>query len=166
MADTFKILCETSFHRIFQPYLRAISSSVYRIQSRNRRANSTDSGVATLLVVEDDHETRVSLRTALESEGYRVLSAGNGNQALELLRANELPSLIVMDLIMPGMDGNELTQHLMSHPSWRLIPVVVLSAYLERAIRGHAKAMLAKPVDLRNLLFTVNAHLPGRLRKP
>jgi PAS domain S-box-containing protein len=79
------------------------------------------------LVVEDDPATRDLLRRTLEKDGWRVAEACNGRVALEYL-AQDPPTLIVLDLMMPEMDGFELLAELRQHPQWRAIPVVVVTA--------------------------------------
>ncbi len=80
-----------------------------------------------LLVVEDDEAAREALRRILEGEGLEVRSACDGTEALECLRA-ERPGLILLDLMMPGMDGFQLLEELRSQEAWQKIPVVVLTA--------------------------------------
>lgn len=105
-----------------------------------------------ILVVEDDDDIRDSLKELLEEEGYRVDTAANGQQALVKLQEQELPQLILLDLMMPVMDGFELLERLRnaSGPS-----TVVLSASREAdRVRNHplVKATLGKPVEVDVLL--------------
>src|SRR5205823_6671445 len=81
----------------------------------------------TALVVEDDPPTRELLRHVLEADGWTVREAGNGREALQVIGEGP-PSLILMDLMMPEMDGFELIKELRQHPKWGTIPVVVLTA--------------------------------------
>jgi CheY-like chemotaxis protein len=81
----------------------------------------------TALVVEDETVTREMLRRLLEADGWTVREAANGREALECIAAGS-PSLILLDLLMPEMDGFELIKELREHPEWRSIPVVVLTA--------------------------------------
>ena len=80
-----------------------------------------------ILVVEDDPDARERVRRVLERDGWEVVEAGNGLQALALL-AELRPQLIVLDLMMPEMDGFELAARLRSDERWRALPVLVLSA--------------------------------------
>jgi GAF domain-containing protein/DNA-binding response OmpR family regulator/anti-sigma regulatory factor (Ser/Thr protein kinase) len=101
-----------------------------------------------VLVVDDDAEVRQLLRRMLESEGFAVVEAENGRVALERLRG-EPPSLILLDLMMPEMDGFEFVAELRRHESWRAIPVVVITARdLSREDRerlnGHVEKILQK----------------------
>ena len=79
------------------------------------------------LVVEDDPDTRVWLRRMLRDEGWTVLEAANGREALARL-ANVAPDVMLLDLIMPEMDGFELLEELRHHEVWRRLPVVVVTA--------------------------------------
>jgi CheY-like chemotaxis protein len=85
-------------------------------------------GQCPVLVVEDDDAVRHTLRAVLEKHGWRVVEASNGAQALEILAHTELPELILLDLIMPEMDGFEFTSQLRSHEAWRSIPIIVITA--------------------------------------
>jgi GAF domain-containing protein/DNA-binding response OmpR family regulator len=101
-----------------------------------------------VLVVDDDAEVRQLLRRMLESEGFAVVEAENGRVALERLRG-ESPSLILLDLMMPEMDGFEFVAELRRHEGWRAIPVVVITARdLSRddreRLNGHVEKILQK----------------------
>jgi PAS domain S-box-containing protein len=93
------------------------------VVSRFRR--SSDAG--TVLLVDDDVDSRGALSVALAGEGWRVLEAGNGRVALETLRGEHV-SLIFLDLFMPEMDGFEFVERLRRNEKWCSIPVVVVTA--------------------------------------
>jgi len=80
-----------------------------------------------VMVVEDDIITRENMAEMLKLEGWRVFKAENGRVALEHLE-DKKPSLIILDLMMPEMDGFEFVTHLRQNEKWRSIPVVVLTA--------------------------------------
>jgi CheY-like chemotaxis protein/anti-sigma regulatory factor (Ser/Thr protein kinase) len=80
-----------------------------------------------VMIVEDDTVTRELMANMLKSEGWRVFKAENGKVALEHLE-DKKPALILLDLLMPEMDGFEMIKHLRHNPKWRSIPVVVLTA--------------------------------------
>ncbi|MCU0291106.1 MAG: response regulator [Thermoanaerobaculaceae bacterium] len=80
-----------------------------------------------VLVVDDDPETRAALRGVLEAEGWSVCEAGNGRDALERV-ASRPPAVILLDLVMPEMDGFAFSAELRRRPGWRSIPIVVLTA--------------------------------------
>ena len=91
------------------------------------RRHCRDREACTALIVEDDPATREAVRRALEHDGWTVTEAENGQAALQQLAAG-LPGVILLDLMMPVMDGFELVAELRTHPDWRAIPVVVMTA--------------------------------------
>jgi CheY-like chemotaxis protein len=114
------------------------------------------SGERLVLVVDDDPDILQTLALCLSTEGYRVLMAANGKDALEVL-SREQPNAILLDLMMPVMDGWQFVAEL-DQRGWRKAPLLVLSA--DRAVQGHAQrlhadAHLAKPFDLDELLVKV-----------
>jgi CheY-like chemotaxis protein len=101
-----------------------------------------------ILVVDDDPTLRELLRRTLEREGYAVLEADDGHAALARI-AERLPGLILLDLMMPHMNGFELLTELRVRPEWRGIPVVVvtakdLTAEERQRLNGHVEKILAK----------------------
>jgi CheY-like chemotaxis protein len=107
----------------------------------------------TILVVEDDGITRGAMKWVLEWEGYRVRCAANGQEALDLLRDGEKPSLILLDLMMPVLDGRQFRERQKQDPSLADIPVVVISgadgAFPDAA--GHVR----KPFEPHEMLSAV-----------
>ena len=107
----------------------------------------------TILVVEDDHDIRVGVRTLLEDEGFRVLTVTDGRSALDLLeRASEPPRLILLDLMLPVMDGWRFAELLRKRPRLARIPIVIMSAYEEPPPPDGIVGFLKKPVDAEALL--------------
>jgi CheY-like chemotaxis protein len=114
-----------------------------------------------VLLVEDDDDIRETLAEILLSEGYGVQAARNGREALEVLRREPLPGVILLDLRMPVMDGFEFRSHQLRDARLRRVPVLVLTAAndprdesaetSDMATCGH----LRKPIDLETLLATV-----------
>jgi two-component system, chemotaxis family, chemotaxis protein CheY len=105
-----------------------------------------------VLVVEDDHDVRVSIRLTLEAEGYSVDSATDGRRALEFLEQSaQPPDLILLDLMMPGMNGWDFASRLRAKSRWCSIPVIVISAFDELPPPGIV-AFLRKPLKLDALL--------------
>ncbi len=99
------------------------------------------------LVVEDDPSTRQLMRDLLESEGRRVLEAENGRVALEHMQT-ERPALILLDLMMPEMDGFEFLDELYQHDDWRSIPVIVVTAMeLSDAEREHLSGKVERIIQ-------------------
>jgi CheY-like chemotaxis protein len=119
-----------------------------------------DTPLKSILVVEDDHDTRVSIRQQLESEGYFVFSAADGKQGIEILKRIKPPCLVLLDLIMPIMDGEQFIQTIESDPVLHLIPVVLVTAFPDRAKPLIAKALVQKPLDLKQLLEVVQKYCP------
>ena len=120
----------------------------------------TDPGCSrTVLVVEDDVDTRTALVEVLQDGNYRLLTAENGKVALDELRAARCPPcVILLDVMMPVMDGNQFRQEQQKDPALEKIPVVVLSAHADAvasATQMGAAGFLKKPVDLGDLLRTV-----------
>lgn len=112
---------------------------------------------ATVLVVEDDPDALEALGDLLESHGYSVLTARHGAEALDLLGRSALPRLIVLDLLMPTMDGWEFRRRQKNDPRIAHIPVVVVSAS-SAAKPIEADTILRKPVDIDRLLETIARH--------
>jgi CheY-like chemotaxis protein len=114
-----------------------------------------------VLVVEDDPDIRATLCEALEDNGYSAVGAANGAEALEYLRGGaEPPCLILLDLMMPVMDGQTFRTEQRADPQLANIPVVVISAYrdVERQANDLAAGFLQKPVRLETLLETARKH--------
>jgi len=121
-------------------------------------------GERLVLVVDDDPDILQTLGLCLTTEGYRVLMAANGKEALDLLE-NERPSVILLDLMMPVMDGWQFVAEL-EHRGRRDVPLLILSA--DRSVQGHAEQLranghLAKPFDLDELLGKVQQLSTGPL---
>lgn len=110
----------------------------------------------TVFVVEDDIDTRDMLGRFLELEGFNVELAANGQQALDRLDAGVQPCVILLDLMMPVMDGWQFRREQARREQFARIPVIVVSAAgRERMAEVQASAYLSKPVDLEQLLERV-----------
>lgn len=111
-----------------------------------------------ILLVEDDFSIRETIAEVLEDEGFRVTCAANGAEALARLAAGDAPALILLDLMMPVMDGSEFRRLQRDDPRLADIPVVVLSAGHaadQRAASLGADGFLQKPFEVDSLLETV-----------
>ena len=126
-----------------------------RYDNEMDRASSPDtSACRKVYVVEDDTELRHTIGEALEAQGYAVVSAANGTEALEALRRDDArPCLILLDLMMPVMDGYEFRKEQRADPALAGIPVVVISAHARNGF--DADMFLPKPVALRRLLAVI-----------
>jgi signal transduction histidine kinase len=114
--------------------------------------------LASVLVIDDDVDVREALVELLVDRGYSVLTASNGLEALNLLASlAEPPSSIVLDLMMPLLDGYGVLEALQKNPKLTHIPVTVVSAAhgVERARLSHASAVLSKPIEVERLLRTL-----------
>lgn len=115
-----------------------------------------------MFVVEDDPDTREMLCRFLEIQGYHVESASNGKLALERLNAGAPASVILLDLMMPVMDGWQFRREQITTTGIAHIPVIVVSAAgRERLEQIDADAILSKPVDLDELLARVTQYCQG-----
>jgi DNA-binding response OmpR family regulator len=108
-----------------------------------------------ILIVEDHADTRASLYQLLTREGFSVLTADNGQQALDLLDGGIRPALILIDLMLPKVSGFDLITHLRTDPELRVIPTVVITAMPKDEVRVIADVVLHKPLDFEPLVATV-----------
>jgi CheY-like chemotaxis protein len=111
-----------------------------------------------VLVVDDEELIREVLRLALESCGYSVALAADGKEALEILAKDIRPCLMLVDLMMPVMDGWALMEILENNSQLSGIPVVVITAFSERAHSIKNKEILYKPVELDTLFSVVGRY--------
>ncbi len=118
-----------------------------------------------ILIIEDDRETRDSMKCLLEAAGYRVRVAAGVDEALDALRGGMQPCLILLDLMMPGKTGFQFRYEQMQNPCWAGIPLVVYSGHhdiIANAAQLGAAAYFQKPVDIDALLNVVETYC----RKP
>jgi two-component system, chemotaxis family, chemotaxis protein CheY len=114
-----------------------------------------------ILVVEDDEGIRDSVAECLECEGYAVVPAANGAEALAGLRAGARPDVVLVDLVMPVMDGAELIEEIRAEPSLRDLRIVLMTAATRLNGLPPADDYLEKPFQLEELLTTVARHCRG-----
>jgi signal transduction histidine kinase/HAMP domain-containing protein/CheY-like chemotaxis protein len=122
---------------------------------------------ATVLVVDDDVRNVFALTSALELQGMQVLYADNGGDGIALLCQRPDIDLVLMDVMMPGMDGNEATERIRRMPAYVDLPVVFLTAQAmpsdrERSLAAGASEYVTKPVDLDRLLAVMRSWLAPR----
>ncbi|MEW6057727.1 MAG: response regulator [Bdellovibrionota bacterium] len=113
----------------------------------------------TIMVVEDDTDIRQSLASVVEAEGLRVLCAENGRAALNLLNSfSVLPQLILLDIMMPVMDGWQFLRERNHHPALLGVPVYVMSAIRDARLQEPAEGFLRKPIELDDLIGLIEKH--------
>jgi len=114
-----------------------------------------------VLIVEDDVDVREALSMMIESAGYRVAADGDGHEALDRLRAGARPRLILLDLMMPRMDGWQFHAEFVRDPALAAIPVVILSGDGDAPRKAAAMQVaghLRKPVELDRLIQVVGSY--------
>jgi DNA-binding response OmpR family regulator len=119
-----------------------------------------------VMVVDDDPNALDIVRTFLESKGYRVTTAKDGNEALAQLDEVK-PAIVLLDVMMPGMDGWEVARIIKNHPSFASTRVVMLTARSDFAdkhegLRAGADDYIVKPIQLRELGERVERNLKAR----
>lgn len=122
-----------------------------------------ESGTATVLVIEDNAEVRKILRVMLGHAGYSVLEADNGQAGLDLLTETDV-DLILLDVMMPGIDGFDVLKQLRRDFSMVQLPVIMVTALTEqehvlKALNLGANDYITKPVDFRITLARINSHI-------
>jgi two-component system, chemotaxis family, chemotaxis protein CheY len=114
-----------------------------------------------IMIVEDDADNASALREVLEEEGYQVTRACDGADALKKLSGGPAPGLILLDYMMPEMDGSQLARAVKADKRFAEIPLVMLTANgraASRALGDTITQCLAKPVELNTLLDTVRKY--------
>lgn len=117
-----------------------------------------DARMVTILVAEDHLDSRDALRALLEAFGYRVLEAVNGREAVDIALRRR-PDLILMDIMMPELDGFEATRELRRHAATHATPIIAVTAMEGAhllAIQAGANDYVKKPVDIRRLVAKVH----------
>jgi CheY-like chemotaxis protein len=116
-----------------------------------------------VLIVDDDMITQNMLKTTLGNAGYNYLVASNGREALELA-AGKLPGVIILDIMMPDMDGGEVAEILKKNPRTKEIPIIFLSSLISKqeektGAKKDIVSFLAKPYNREMLLNEVRRYL-------
>ena len=125
---------------------------------------NTASGAKTILIVEDEFDNREIMRTVVEDLlGYTAVSVSDGASALNAI-SECLPDLILMDLMMPVLDGFEAIKRIKSRPETALIPVLAVSALSrptdrERALASGAEDYVCKPFDIEQLTSLIERYV-------
>jgi CheY-like chemotaxis protein len=119
------------------------------------------------MVVEDEPENRLFIGLMLRTEGYEVVEAEDGPTALDMLGSSPLPEMILLDVMMPGLNGWQVFERLRQDSRWKSIPVVMLTALaqradVERAVQLGVDGYLTKPFEPADLIHTIEETLNRR----
>lgn len=144
-----------------------IPGKVYAISGKSEKNNSTLEKVLkgkSVLLVDDDMRNIFALSSALENFDLKIEIAGNGREAIEKLEANQAINIVLMDLMMPEMDGYEAIRAIRSQSRFNRLPVIALTAKAmkndrEKCIEAGANDYIAKPLDLDKLLSMMRVWL-------
>ena len=109
-----------------------------------------------ILVVEDDGDTRRLLASVLGKAGYAIVTAEDGQQAIDLLASGIRPRLLIVDLILPKVTGEDVVRFAHEDPTLRHAPVMVISGVPRAQIQVIADAIISKPFQLAEIIATVN----------
>ena len=108
-----------------------------------------------IMVVDGDPDILITIRNIFEREGYEVFTVDSGKKCYELFKNNEIPDLILLDIMMPGMSGWMLFDRLKENPSWKNIPVVFLTvrtdSFAKKAGNSLCEDYIEKPFDIEDL---------------
>ncbi len=145
---------------------RVVSDLPPAKQRMLERLHSSDEDLVgqTVLLVDDDARNIFALSSVLERRGMRVLTATTGNEAIALIESVPSVAIVLMDIMMPGMDGYETMQVIRSNPRFRRLPIVALTAKAmkgdrEKCLEAGASDYLAKPVNTEQLLSALRMWL-------
>jgi CheY-like chemotaxis protein len=136
---------------------------------RARQSSATAGILSTrqVMVVEDDDDIRETVAAILIDEKYAVTAYRNGHLAFDALQGGERPGLILLDLMMPVMDGWEFRKIQLADPALASIPVVLVTAAgMERVRRDQFTEVLRKPLKLEQILNTVARFFPAPAADP
>ncbi len=121
-----------------------------------------NSSQAKIMVVEDSADVRLLFKMALETEGYDVVTASNAQEALTILEGKSLPKLILVDLSLPQMSGEDFVKHLQGIAKFSNMKIILVSGWDDIAKRAQmigVAGYIRKPVDIWVLLREVRKHL-------
>jgi CheY-like chemotaxis protein len=158
-----RLLDETSLH-LHRPEAR-LPADKRRMLERLRNTDAVFKGKKVLLV-DDDVRNVFALASMLESRGMEILFAENGKDGIQTLRENPDVDLVLMDIMMPEMDGHEATRQIRGMAEFRQLPIVALTAKAmkgdrEKSLAAGASDYIAKPVDSDRLLSLMQVWLHG-----
>ncbi len=118
----------------------------------------------TILIVEDDARNIFALSAVLKAKKFHCIAAGGGKEALSLLENGPHISVVLLDMMMPDIDGYELLKMIRGNPAFADIPVIAVTAQAmvgdrEKCLAAGADAYISKPVDVDALLVLLQQHL-------
>jgi CheY-like chemotaxis protein len=125
---------------------------------RRRMSNDGGETCSGILIVDDDPDIRDSLKEVLEDEGYEVNGVANGREALDYLRRAPRPCVILLDLMMPVMDGWQFRKEQKQDPAIANIPLIVITATGKRPVLIDADELVMKPLDLGRLFEAIERY--------
>ena len=114
-----------------------------------------------ILIVEDDIDILESLEALLSAEGYNTLSTLKGEETYKLIKSHK-PDLLIVDLLLSGRDGAQITSDLRNNPSTKNLPIIIISAHptaKEKAVNAGANDFIAKPFDTDQFLEVIERNL-------
>jgi CheY-like chemotaxis protein len=146
-------------HRVVSDLPDAKRQMLERLHGSNQAL-----GGRRVLVVDDDARNIFALTTVLENHEMEVISATNGRQAIELIQQTPDLSVVLMDIMMPEMDGYETMREIRRHPEFRRLPILALTAKAmkgdrEKCLDAGASDYIAKPVNTEQLLSLLRVWL-------
>lgn len=122
-----------------------------------RKGHDVNASMQSILIVDDEQPIIDLLRDVLEEEGYTVVTARNGNEAMDVVQQQRI-DLVLTDYMMPQMDGWHLSKHLRSNPRTAKIPVLIMSA-IQVPNDGTFNGIIRKPFNLFDVLNDIGRHL-------
>jgi CheY-like chemotaxis protein len=145
---------------------RVVSELPLEKQRMLERLHSSDEDLVgrTVLLVDDDARNIFALSSVLERRGMRVLTATTGSEAISVIESLPDVAIVLMDIMMPGMDGYETMQMIRANPAFRRLPMIALTAKAmkgdrEKCLEAGASDYLAKPVNTEQLLSALRMWL-------
>jgi CheY-like chemotaxis protein len=149
-----RLLDETALflHRVIEDLPPAKKRMLERLRDSDEKLVGR-----TVLLVDDDARNVFALSSVLERRGMRVLAATTGNEAIQLIETEPNIAIVLMDIMMPGMDGYQAMEVIRSKPEHRRLPIIALTAKAmkgdrEKCLEAGASDYLAKPVNTEQLL--------------
>ena len=113
-----------------------------------------------VLIVDDEPGIRDSLAELFEDEGYTTLTAADGGEAMDVLAGKELPCVVILDLLMPVMNGNEVYARMQTDPRLAGVPVIITTS--DPSLAPSGLLIMKKPINVKRLLATVSQHCQRR----